>query len=190
MNDSPDCLPEDDKTRLETYLELVEARIFPALASDGVQNSCSTTLLLVFAAVDALGKLTHRNDKAAPGERFREFLGSLGTRYEDCSDDLWKLRNALAHNVINVESYLSSVELEGWTHLQSVGPEGLLYVNTRQMSSDLRLAFAALRVKLATDAGAARSAAERLEWHEVELPWDVGEARPTPPPPVQFVWAR
>lgn len=190
MNDSPDCLPEDDKARLETYMDLVEARIFPALASDAVQNSCSTTLLLIFAAIDALGKLSHLNDKAAPGERFREFLGSLGMRYKDHSDDLWKLRNALSHNVINVESYLSPLELEGWTHLQSVGPEGLLYVNTRQMSSDLRQAFAALRVKLATDAGAAQSAADRLEWHEVELPLDVGEVRPTPPPPVRFVWAR
>jgi hypothetical protein len=46
MNDSPECLPEDDRARLDTYLNLVEARIFPALASDAVQNSCSATLLL------------------------------------------------------------------------------------------------------------------------------------------------
>jgi hypothetical protein len=190
MKDTPDCLPEDDRARIETYLDLVQGRIFPALTSDAVQNSCSITLLLIFAAVDALGKLTHPNHKAAPGERFREFLESLGMRYKDCADDLWKLRNALAHNAINVESYLSSVELEGWTHLQSVGPEGLLYVNTRQMSGDLRQAFGALRARLATDLRGAQSAADRLEWHEVELQSTGGGVGPTPPSPVQFVWAR
>jgi hypothetical protein len=190
MNDSANSCNDDGKARIDAYLDLVEARVFRALASDAVQQSCSTTLLLVFAAIDALGKLTHPNPKAPPGERFRHFLESLGARYEERSDELWNLRNALVHNLINIESYLSSVELEGWTHLESVGPEELLYVNTRTASCDLRQAFGALKIRLATSAGAAELAASRLEWLEGEVQTVGGGIAPTPPPPVQFVWAR
>ena len=52
----------------------------------------------------------------------------MGTPYERRSRELWKLRNALVHNAINVESYLSSAELEGWVHLQRIGGGRLIYV--------------------------------------------------------------
>ncbi len=165
-----------NRSSVDEYLSLVDARVLTPLRSEAVQQSCSTTLLLVFAAFDALGKLTHPKNTAGPGERFRHFLSFVGTDYEQRSTELWKLRNALAHNVINVESYLSSTEHEGWTHLEMVVGSGLLYVNSRQASRDLREAFGRVKTKLATDEDAARRAAScfgsttrRGRWMTVHL---------------------
>jgi hypothetical protein len=112
MKDSTGSLQGDSRAKVDAYLDLVETRVFHALSSKAVQKSCSTTLLLVFATVDALGKLTHPNAKARPGDRFRHSLQFLGAPYKARAKKLWKLRNALVHNVINVESYLSPKELE------------------------------------------------------------------------------
>jgi len=46
-----------NRSKVAKYLDLVEARVLKPLASEAVQRSCSTTLLLVFATIDALGKL-------------------------------------------------------------------------------------------------------------------------------------
>ena len=180
----------EKRSKVAEYLDLVETRILGPLSSEAVQQSCSTTLLLVFATIDALGKLTHPDAEARPGVRFREFLGFLGAVYKERSEELWKLRNALVHNVINVESYLSSTEREGWVHLKMIGGNGLIYVNTRLASSDLREAFGRVRKLLATDQAAAQRAEDRLEWVE-NTQQPVGEEpMPTPPAPVQFVQER
>jgi hypothetical protein len=68
----------ENRSKLTEYLDLVEARVLRPLSSEAVQQSCSTTLLLVFATIDALGKLTHTDARAPAGVRFREFLGFLG----------------------------------------------------------------------------------------------------------------
>ncbi len=180
----------ENRSKVDEYLSLVETRVLKALFSNAVQQSCSTTLLLAFATVDALGKLTNPQAKAGVGERFRYFLGFMGVGYKERAEELWKLRNALVHNVINVESYLSSTDIEGWAHLQTVGGSGLIYVNTSLLSSDLKEAFGRVKSLLATDTGAAQRAAERLEWVD-NMPQGVGGAPiPTPPPQIQFVFAR
>jgi hypothetical protein len=180
----------DNRSPVDEYLNVVETRVLTALSSEAVQQSCSTTLLLIFAAFDALGKLTHPEASAGPGLRFRHFLSFVGKDYEARSKELWKLRNALIHNVINVESYLSSTELEGWAHLQMIGGSGLIYVNSRQASRDLVEAFSRVKTMIATSEDAAQRAGSRLVWVEnTGHPLDDGPV-PTPPPPVQFVHAR
>ena len=191
MNDPcTDSFDSENRSKVDEYLDLVEARVLTALSSEAVQQSCSTTLLLVFATVDALGKLTHPRAKAKAGVRFRHFLDFLGTGYKERSEELWKLRNALVHNVINVESYLSSTELEGWEHLQRVGGSGLIYVNSRIVSRDLKEAFGRVKTLLATDKGAAQRAAGRLEWVENTQQSVGNEPVPTPPPQVKFICTR
>jgi hypothetical protein len=178
----------ENKSKVDQYLALVETRVLKALSSDAVQQSCSTTLLLAFSTVDALGKLIHPRAKAGVGERFRYFLDFMGTGYGERAEELWKLRNALVHNVINVESYLSSTDIEGWAHLQTVGGSGLIYVNTGLLSSDLKNAFGRVKLLLAIDNGAAQRAAKRLQWVD-NMPQGVrGEPIPTPPPQIQFVF--
>ncbi len=175
------------RSKVAEYLNLVEARVLSPLRSEAVQRSCSTTLLLVFATIDALGKLLHPDSDARPGERFKYFLRFLGTEYEERRNELWKLRTALVHNAINVESYLSSTEREGWAHLQMIGGSGLIYVDTGLTSRDLVEAFWRVKEMLATDSATAQRAAARLKWVENILQ-HVGKGPfPTPPPPVQFV---
>jgi len=180
----------ENRSKVGEYLDLVEARVLKPLTNEAVQQSCSATLLLAFAAVDALGKLVHADDQAPPGVRFRAFLSFMGPEYEERFEELWKLRNALVHNAINVEAYLSFTELEGWAHLKRVGGSGLIYVNTRLVSSDLVSAFGRLTVLLRTDEVAARRADNRLEWVEDTQEGAGGEVLPTQPPQVQFVYAR
>ena len=60
----------ENRSKVAEYLDLVEARVLRALSCEAVQESCSTTLLLVFATIDALGKLTHPDAEARPGVRF------------------------------------------------------------------------------------------------------------------------
>lgn len=180
----------ESRSKVGEYLDLVEARVLKPLASEAVQQSCSTTLLLLFATVDALGKLIDRNARAGPSVRFRTFLKFMGAEYEKRCEELWKLRNALVHNAINVESYLSSTELQGWAHLKRIGGSGLIYVNTGLASRDLVEAFRRVKALLHTDDVVARRAAARLEWVE-DTQESVGEeALPTQPPQVQFVYAR
>ncbi len=56
----------ENRSKVGEYLDLVEARVLKPLASEAVQQSCSTTLLLVFATVDALGKLIDLDVKKVP----------------------------------------------------------------------------------------------------------------------------
>jgi hypothetical protein len=191
MNDMcGDPYGTQNRPKVKEYLELVEVRVLKPLSSEAVQQSCSTTLLLVFATVDALGKLIHPLANASAGERFRHFLGFLGTEYEKRSKELWKLRNALVHNVINVESYLSSTDLEGWIHLQMIGGSGLIYVNSRLASRDLAEAFGRVKALLTRDKDVAKRATDRLEWVENVQQNVGGQPIPTPPPPVQFIQAK
>jgi hypothetical protein len=180
---------EQDTAKVVQYLRLVQTRILRALSTEAVQQSCSTTLLLGFAIVDALGKLTHPNAKAGAGSRFKYFLAFLGPRYKLRVKEIWELRNALVHNAINVESYLSSVDIEGWTHLQTVGGTGLIYLNTAQVSTDLRNAFERVKALFAGDNDATRSAAARLKWVD-NMPRGIGDQPiPTPPSQIQFIFA-
>ena len=68
MNDTcNDPFDTENRSKVSEYLDLVDVRVLTALSCEAVQRSCSTTLLLVFATVDALGKLTHASAKANPG---------------------------------------------------------------------------------------------------------------------------
>lgn len=180
----------ENRSKVAEYLDLVESRVLRPLSCDAVQRSCSTTLLLVFAAIDALGKLTDEDGKASVRVRFQDFLGFMGVEYKERSTELWKLRNALVHNAINVESYLSSTELAGWAHLKRIGGSGLIYLNTGLASRDLVEAFGRVKTLLATDKRAAQRAADRLEWVEDTQQAVGAESLPTQPPQIQFVHAR
>jgi len=184
---SKDLYDTENRSKVAEYLDLVEARVLRPLSSDAVKNSCSTTLLLVFATIDALGKLIHPDPNAKAGPRFRKFLNFLGTEYQERSKELWKLRNALVHNVINVESYLSSTELEGWAHLQRIGGSGLIYLNTDLVSRDLVQAYGRVKKLLETDAEAAQRASDRLKWVEDTQQAVGDDPLPTQPPQVIFV---
>ena len=113
----------------------------------------------------------------------------LGAKYKLRAKELWTLRNALVHNAINVESYLSSVDIEGWTHLETLGGTGLIYINTSLFTADLKSAFEQIKALFSSDGSAALSAAARLKWVD-NMPRGIGnEPIPTPPPQIEFIFA-
>jgi len=180
---------DQDTSKLAKYLELIAARVLKPLESPAVQESCCTTLMLVFAAVDALGGLIHPEEDAGNADRSREFLRRfMGVEYARRFKELWKLRNALVHNAVNVECYLSSTELQGWAHLKRIGGTGLIYVNTGFASRDLLDGFRRLTAWFATDAAAAARAAGRLEWAD-DTQKPVGqEPQPTQAAPFHYLY--
>jgi hypothetical protein len=62
----------------------------------GVAESCFAAALLVFGAMDGLGKWTHPDAAAKPSERFKFFLQRMGPAYAAIEDELvkihWELR--------------------------------------------------------------------------------------------------
>ena len=130
-----------DQAKVEEYLRIIRERIMAPIQNTEIQNSCTATLLLLFAAIDGLGKLIHHDDDAGVTRRIKEFLNYMGGDYKIRKKELSRLRNSLVHNAINVESYLSQTETASGQHLKKIGAAGFIYVNTMIMYKDFEDAF-------------------------------------------------
>lgn len=148
------------------------------------------TLLLLFAAIDGLGKLIHDDDKAPPSKRIGVFLDYMGDNYRTCKKELLNLRNSLVHNAINVASFMSNDEIGSDKHLTTIGSTDFFYVNTKTMYQDFIRAFEGLREEFENDYAKLSRAAQRLKWEEVDVEDHNLDVSPSPPPPVQFIYAR
>ena len=169
-------------SKVELYLQIVRNHVLTPVQSEGVAQSCFATLLLVFAAIDGIGRLLHPDPKAQVNERFKYFLNFLGPDYDDRSDHLWKLRNALVHNGLNVASFLSRVPEFTNEHLR-IADGGFILISTPVFVEDFAKALAMLEHDLKTNEALRSQADSRLQWVEVEVP----EFSPTtPPPPIEF----
>jgi hypothetical protein len=183
-----------DQEKIDEYFHIIEERILAPLQNTDIQKYCTATLLILFAAIDGLGKLLHPKDKANPGERTRAFLDYMGENYKDgfCKDKLWILRNSLAHNAINVESFLSHADIGIDQHLKKVGVSNIIYVNTTVMNQDVRNAFERFKIEIKANPKMMKCAADRLQWRtetEDNLSVDL-IAQPSPPAAVGFIYAR
>jgi hypothetical protein len=145
--------------------------------------------LLLFAAIDGLGKLLDPHDTAGSNQRIRGFLDYMGGDYAAHKKELLHLRNSLVHNAINVESFLSHTEIGGDQHLK-MGAAGFIYVNTTVMYENFVDAFKRFRAEIQHDPVMMRRVANRLEWKEDNPFNDPSIPTPTPPPPVQFIYAK
>ena len=96
---------QDDEVKIEEYLKVIEERILAPIQTTEVRQSCTASLLLLFAAIDWLAKLIHPNKNAEVGERIRTFLNYMGGDYAVNKKEIYDLRNSLVHNAINVESF-------------------------------------------------------------------------------------
>jgi hypothetical protein len=112
--------------------------------------------------------------------------------YKVHKKELLILRNSLVHNAINVASFLSQTEMGRDQHLKKMGTADFIYVNTVVMYEDFVDAFSRFRADIKHDLAMMKRAADRLEWRE-DNPvdhLDMNIATPTPPPPVQFIYAK
>jgi hypothetical protein len=188
-----------DQDKIDEYLRVIQERILAPIQKTEIRDYSTATLLLLFAAIDGLGKLLHPNDKAGSNARIREFLDYMGDGYEIHKEELLALRNSLVHNAINVASFLSRTEVGRNQHLKKMGADDFIHVNTRVMYEDFVSAFSRFQADIKDDLKMMKRAADQLEWRETadRLEWGednpldhVNIATPTPPPPVEFIYAK
>ncbi len=183
----------DDEEKVNAYLTVIQDRILAPIQQTEVREFSTATLLLLFAAIDGLGKLIHAKAQAGSNERIRSFLDYMGGDYSMRKEELLKLRNSLVHNAINVESFLSHTEISTDHHLNKMGTAEFIYVNTMKMYSDFVTTFQRFRNEIKQDRVKLQRAANRLEWKE-ENAWDNQDfsdvAVPSLPPAVGFIYAK
>jgi hypothetical protein len=183
----------DDEEKVSEYLTVIQDRILAPIHRTEVREFCTATLLLLFAAIDGLGKLIHANPKAGSNERIRSVLDFMGGDYSIRKEELLKLRNSLVHSAINVESFLSHTEISTDRHLNKIGAADFIYVNTMTMYSDFVATFQRFRDEIKHDPVKLQRASNRLVWRE-DNAWesqDFGDkAVPSLPPSVEFIYAK
>ena len=182
-----------DENKVNEYLGIIKERILAPIQKTEIRRYCTATLLLLFAAIDGLGKLLDTDDKAGSNRRIRGFLDYMGGNYAACKKELLDLRQSLVHNAINVESFLSNTEIRDEQHLKKVGAAGFIYVNTIVMYTDFVDAFRRFSADIQHDPAKLKRAANRLEWREESLleALDFPDgATPSSPPPVEFIYAK
>jgi hypothetical protein len=118
----------------------------------------------------------------------------MGGDYKIHKKELLNLRHSLVHNAINVASFLSQTEMGGdHHHLKKMGAADFIYVNTMVMYKDFVDAFRRFCDDIKENPAMMKRAADRLEWREwrEDNPMDYPNSpTPTPPPPVQFIYAK
>ena len=180
----------EEKSKIDEYLNVIQGRIVEPIQNSDIDRYCTATLLLLFAAIDGLGKLIHDDDKAPPSKRIGVFLDYMGDNYRTCKKELLNLRNSLVHNAINVASFMSNDEIGSDKHLTTIGSTDFFYVNTKTMYQDFIRAFERLGEEFKNDKAKLSRAAQRLEWKEVDVENHNLDVSPTPPPPIEFIYAR
>lgn len=189
----------DDWEKVNEYLNVIQERVLAPIQSGDVQRSCTATLLLLFAAIDGLGRLSNPTGSARVRDRIIGFLNYMGGGYAAHAEELDALRNSLVHNAINVESILSHAEPDSYRHLMRLGIDNLLYVNTTIMYRDFLRVFDQFRSQLQNNPIMMGQAASQLEWVEIDDPLESGEHNPldqigiptgTQPPPIRFIRIR
>src|SRR5258707_14781463 len=103
--------PTSDEKKVGDYLKAIEDFVIDPVQKGPVGEHCIASLLLIFAALDGLARLTDPDPKANVADRFRNFVGTLGTDYEAKKAELYELRNALAHNALNAGTFISQAAL-------------------------------------------------------------------------------
>jgi len=179
-----------ERNKIVEYLNVIQSRIVEPIQNSDIDRYCTATLLLLFAAIDGLGKLIHDDNRAGSNKRICAFLDYMGDNYRMRKNDLLALRHQLVHNSINVASFMSQSEMGSDQHLAPIGSAGFIYVNTNTMYQDFIRAFERLRKELENDGAKMSRAAQRLEWREADTEDQHIDIPVTYPPPVKFIWAK
>ncbi len=171
------------------YIASIREHVIQPLQTSAVADHCFAAAMLIFAGIDGLGRLVHRKPAAGAGERFKDFLPRLGAEYQPRDNEIWKLRNSLDHNAINVACYMSKTEDAKGEHLEF--DNGHLFIHTARLLADFCAAVDHLESEFQRDALLFRQAESRLEWAELVLSgWRDPTVKTTPPPTVLFTYVR
>jgi 3-oxoacyl-ACP reductase-like protein len=67
-----------DQDKIDEYIRVIQERILEPIQETEAKQYCTATLLLLFAAIDGMGKLLHHNSRAGSNQRIRRFLEYMG----------------------------------------------------------------------------------------------------------------
>ena len=175
-----------DCSATREYLGVVHRHVIKPLEGTAAGDSCFAAALLIFAAIDGLGRLLHSDSGAGVAERFKSFLPRLGPQYEALGNELWEVRNSLVHNAMNVACFMSKTEDAQGEHLER--ERGYVFLHTGRLLQDFKGAISRLETDLRTDGALLEQTESRLEWDAIAQPgWRGGEVKTTPPPGIRFV---
>ena len=126
------------------FLDLLKIRTIDQIHNSDIIESCTATLLLIFAAIDALSKITcddklyedyklhHRGCK----ERFEHYLSEhMRGRYDTFKTQIYDLRCDIVHTGIGTKVILSKNQ-DDTRHLEQ--KDDCLWINTRRFLDDFK----------------------------------------------------
>jgi hypothetical protein len=172
--------------KIAEFMDLLEGRTIKKI-DDGViiKESCTATLLLIFAVIDSLSKITCTDPEYALYQqkkgnrvRFTNFLENvMRGPYAQFNDRLYELRNDIVHTGINVKVAMSKEKHA--PHLMEVDEE--LQINTSQFLDDLKETVKRIRQDIAAKGEYWQHASRRLR--ELAIIEEVEEPIPSPGAP-------
>jgi hypothetical protein len=130
------------------FINSLDARTIYPIDNRSIKESCTATLLLLFAAVDSLSKITctdnvyakYKNNEYVNKIMFTGFLqNEMGGKYAAYKCKIYKLRNDIVHTGLNTKTKLFKSTDQGM-HL-TLDKEGYLLINTNQFLDDVKKAI-------------------------------------------------
>ena len=177
----------EDRKKVDAYLNTLEAYVIRPIQETDLSESCIATILLIFAAIDGLGKLTHTDDNAGSRERFKHYLCNyMRGEYVQNWEELYKLRCSLAHNAVSFTSFISKTYMGEHHHLQHQTALGYLFVSSSKLFTDFCASIRTLDAAFNTDVPLLAAAGSRLQWQE-DNPYSYWSKFSTPPGPATFI---
>ena len=179
---------EEVENKFSKFVNLLKERTINSIDNLEVKESCTATLLLLFAAVDSLSKITCSNSeydsykkKKGNKVRFTGFLDKvMGNKYAVCKDNIYDLRNDIVHTGINTKVILSKSQ-DHEKHLKLI--DGYLWINTNQFLDDFKKAIEQINIDIKNKGRYFKNAMNRLkEFNIIELDEQQDVAPPSPGP--------
>jgi hypothetical protein len=144
---------DKEETKINDFLSFIEKRIIDPIDEININESCTATILLIFAAIDSLSKITCGDkefelykEKRGNKNRFVGFLeGAMNKKYNKFKEEIYDLRNDIVHTGINAKAILSK-DVHNVKHLQKVN--GYLWINTKQFFKDFTETFEKIKTDI------------------------------------------
>ncbi len=174
-----------DKTdeKINNFINLLIERTIDQIDNTDIKESCTATLLLIFAAIDSLSKITSDDKvyKQGSGARFKSFLeNNLENKYSVIKDEIYDLRNDVVHTGIATKVVLSKNQ-DNTKHLEKVN--GYLWINTNQFLDDFKVALEKIIAEIQKKDTFFQKAMSRLnEFNIIKLDEEQDMPVPTPGP--------
>ena len=158
--------------KINKFMNLLKERTIDPIEVMDIKESCTATLLLIFAAIDSLSKITcddssyeiysSSNGNKDVGKRFKDFLTiEMDKKYSQFKGDIYALRNDIVHTGIPIRVTLSKHELNRNSHLQK--KDGNLFINTLQLLDDFKRALEVISINIKDKGKYFHNASKRLK---------------------------